>query len=164
MTSAVADRANRRPTAVASGPSSGMRSVPACLINRDRRACLAGLRKACAKAVAGMVMRMPRSVARARSMIIRRSCRSSAMRPPASKVMPLTQLFLFSRLSWVAGKRAERQPRPAPFLLADHRFAAVLLPASPATLPRRTERFGRRASRRQKRSRPDLLRPEREFS
>ena len=40
-TSAVEVRASNRPTAVASGPLSAMRSVPACRISRESRACLA---------------------------------------------------------------------------------------------------------------------------
>ncbi len=64
--SAVPVRARTMPTAVESGPSRATRSVPACRINRDRRACLAGLRMACASAVAGIVIRMPRSLACAR--------------------------------------------------------------------------------------------------
>ena len=58
-------------------------------ISRERRTCRAGLRIAWASAVAGMVTRMRRSAGRARSASTRRSPRSSAIRPPASKVTPL---------------------------------------------------------------------------
>jgi hypothetical protein len=60
-------------------------------MSRQRRACLAGFRMACASAVAGIVIRTPRSVARA----------TSAISPPASRVMPLTPPFLFWRSSSV---------------------------------------------------------------
>lgn len=55
--SAVAVRANNRPTAVASGPFRAIRSVPGCRMSCESRACLAGLRIACARAVAGIVIR-----------------------------------------------------------------------------------------------------------
>ena len=58
-TSAVPVRASNRPTVVASGPSSRIRSVSICRISRDRRACLAGLRMACASAVAVIVNAHP---------------------------------------------------------------------------------------------------------
>ena len=62
--SAVAVLASSRPTAVAFGPSSAMRSVAACRMSRERRTCLEGLRIACASTVAGIVIRKPRSIAR----------------------------------------------------------------------------------------------------
>ena len=111
--SAVAVRANNRPTAVASGPSSGIRSVLACRMSRERRACLAGFRMACANAVAGIVIRMPRSIARATSVSTRRSFRSRATSPPASKVMPFTPPSLFRQLSSVRGEVVGQAVPPA---------------------------------------------------
>ena len=161
--SAVPVRANNRPTAVASGPSSGIRSVPACRTSRERRACLAGLRMACASAVAGIVIRMPRSAARAMSVSTRRSFRSRAISPPASKVMPFTPPSLFWKLSSVRGERETRRPTCAPFSLGGHPFAEGLLPASPSILPYRREQFQPHALRRQKRLPPLRPRSVREF-
>ena len=160
--SAVPVRANNRPTAVASGPSSGIRSVPACRISRERRACLAGFRMACASAVAGIVIRMPRSAARATSVSTRRSFRSRAISPPASKVMPFTPPSLFWKLSSVRGEREARRPTCAPFSLAGRRFAVAHLLASPSIQPHRREQLQPHASRRQKRSLPLRLRSVRE--
>ena len=112
--SAVPVRARTMPTAVESGPSRATRSVPACRINRDRRACLAGLRMAWASAVAGIVIRIPRSLACARMTSIRRSFRSTAISPPASKVMPLTRPFLSGTVP-AAGARESRRPTRVPF-------------------------------------------------
>ena len=50
---------------LASGPSSATASVPACRIGREEASRLAGLRTAAANAAAGIVIRMPRSAARA---------------------------------------------------------------------------------------------------
>ncbi len=161
--SAVAVRANKRPTAVASGPLRAITSVPACRISRERRACLAGLRRACARAVAGIVTRAPRSAARARSVSTRRSFRSSAISPPASKVMPFTPPSLFRNLSSAPGEREARRPTRAPFSSASHRFVVAHLATSPSIPPHRKGRLQRHASRRRKRSPPLRLRPAREF-
>ena len=164
----VAVRASRRPTAVASGPSSGIRSVLACRISRQRRACFAGLRMACANAVAGTVIRMPRSVARARSVSTRRSFRSTAISPPVSKVMPLTQPSRVSRLSSGLRERESRRPTRVPFSSVGRPFVEAHLPASPSSRPHRKEQLQRHASRRQRRLLPvrlqqghELLQPDR---
>jgi len=161
--SAVAVRANRRPTAVASGPLSETTSVPACRISRERRACLAGLRRACARAVAGIVIRPPRSAARARSTSTRRSFRSSAISPPASNVMPFTPPSLFGSPVSAPGERAARRPTRAPSLSASRPFVAAHLPTSPAIPKRRKARLQRHASRRLKRWLPLRPRPAREL-
>jgi hypothetical protein len=161
-TSAVPVRASNRPTVVASGPSSPIRSVSICRISRDRRACLAGLRMACASAVAGIVMRIPCSLARATSASTLRSFRSKAISPPASKVIPLKRPSLFGLLFSVFREREACRPNHAPFSLTGHLFVEVHLPASPSNPPHRKEQFQRHAARRQKRSRTFQPRPERE--
>ena len=109
---------------MASGPLSGMRSVPACRMSRDGRACRAGLRMACASAVAGIVIRGPRSAARATNASTRRSFRSNAIGPPASKVTPLTPPALSLGPSFAPAERETRQPMRVRFWLRDHPFAA----------------------------------------
>jgi hypothetical protein len=149
-TSAVAVRAKIKPTAEASGPSSAMRSVLDCRMSRERRGCREGFRMACASAVAGIVIRIPRSAARAINASTRRSFRSSAIRPPASRVMPLTQPSLSWGLSCALAERAARPPifvRPG---LKAHPFLVVRLPAFPSTLPHRAERHPPRAARRRR--------------
>jgi len=160
--SAVAVRANRRPAAVASGPSRAMTSVPTCRISRESRACLAGLRRACARAVAGIAIRAPRSAARARSASTRRWFRSSAISPPASKVMPFTPPSLFRNLFSASGRREARRPTRAPFSSADHPFAVAHLATSPSIRQRRKARLRRHAARRRKLSPPLRPRPARE--
>ena len=162
-TSAVAVRANSRPTAVASGPLSATRSVPACRMSRDNRAWRAGLRMACASAVAGIVIRIPRSAARATNASTRRSFRSNAIRPPASKVTPLMQPSLSLGAPSAPAERETRQPMRVRFWLRRHQFAAVRPPASLSILPHRAEQHPQRAARKQKRSPPALPLPEREF-
>ncbi len=107
--------ASNRPMVVASGPSSGTRSVLGCRMSRARRAWLAGRRMACANAVAGIVTRRRRSAARARSASTRRSFLSSAMRPPASNVMPLTRLSCGECGPCGAAKTGAHRPTRAPF-------------------------------------------------
>ena len=152
--SAVAVRARRRPTAVASGPSSAIRSVPDCRMRRERRDCLAGFRMACARAVAGIVIRMPSSDARARSVRAWRSFRSSAISPPVSKVMPFTQPSLFRNSFWAAAEREARRPKRAPSSSTGHRFVAGHLQASPSIRRHRKEQLQPRASQTQKHWRP----------
>ncbi len=139
--SAVPVRASKRPTAVASGPSSGMRSVPGCLINRHRRACLAGLRIACASAVAGTVARTPRSLARAMSASVLRSLRSRAIRPPASKVIPLTPPSFSWRVALAPGKREFRRPKSVPVWSMHRPSPLAQCPTFPSIQPRREERL-----------------------
>ena len=167
-TSAVPVRASNRPTVVASGPSSRIRSVSICRISRDRRACLAGLRMACASAVAGIVMRIPRSFARATSASTLRSFRSKAISPPASNAIPLKRPSLFGLLFSVFREREACRPNHAPFPLTGHPFVEVRLPSSPSNPPHRKEQLQRHAARRQKCSRTfrprqvrESLRPDR---
>jgi len=63
-------------------------SIQGLSVRRWRRAWRAGLRMACARAVAGMVIRRPSSVARTRRASTWRWFRSSAINPPASRVTP----------------------------------------------------------------------------
>ena len=127
--SAVDVRPSNKPTAVASGPLSGIRSVLACRISRESRACRAGLRIACANAVAGIVIRIPRSAARAISASTRRSLRSKAIRPPASKVIPFTRRSLFVCVSSLDARREARRPRRAPLGSRGRLFVAARLRA-----------------------------------
>jgi hypothetical protein len=161
--SAVPVLANKRPTAVASGPSSAMRSVPACRISRQRRACLAGFRMACASAVAGIVIRMPRSVARARSASARRSFQSSAISPPASKVMPLTQPSLDSNPFSVRREKELHRPTRVPSSSAGHPSVVAHPVAFPSNRRHRREQLQPHASRRQRRFLPVRLRQVREW-
>lgn len=152
-------RANRRPTAVASGPSSAIRCVLACRMSRVRRACREGFRITCASAVAGMVTGIPRSLARARSARTRRSLRSRAMSPPASKVTPFRRpSFCLCRNLREMAAREWRRPSPFPRQSADHLFAGAHRSASLSILLRRKERLPQRASRTRKRWQP--LRPQ----
>ena len=139
------------------GPSSAVTSVVDGRMSRDTHTCRLGLRMTCASAVAGMVIRMPRSAARAMRASTRRSSRSSAIKPPASKVMPLKWRGS-SRHSFcvVAGEQEGRRPRH--FSLVDHRFAVACRPASRSTQPHRQDRFQRCALQTQKHS---LLRRQR---
>jgi hypothetical protein len=161
--SAVAVRANSRPTAVASGPSSAMRSVPACRISLESLACREGLRMACASAVAGIVIRIPRSVARTTNASTRRSFRSNATRPPASKVTPLTRPSLSLGPSSAPAGREPRRPTHVRFWLRGRLFAAMRPAASPSIRPHHAEQHPRRAARTQKRLPLAVLLPEREF-
>jgi len=83
--------ASRRPTFVASTRSSTTTSVLSWRTSRESRACRSGWRIAWASAVAGTVTRAPVSCTRASNTNIRRSLRSTAIRPPASRVIPATR-------------------------------------------------------------------------
>src|ERR1035438_3556213 len=93
----------------------------------------------------------------------RRSFRSRAISPPASKVIPFTPPSLFWTLSSVRGEREARRPTCAPFSLAVRPFAEGHLPASPSILPHRREQLPPHALRSQKRSLPFRPRSVREF-
>src|ERR1035441_8764141 len=93
----------------------------------------------------------------------RRSFRSRAISPPASKVRPFTPPSLFWKLSFVLGEREARRPRCAPFSLAGRLFAEGHLAAPPSIPPHRREQLQPHALRRQKRSLPRRPRSVREF-
>jgi hypothetical protein len=109
-----------------------------------------------------MVIRMPCSVARARGVSTGRSFRSSAIGPPASKVMPLTPPFLFWSFFSVARQRDACQPAHALFWRAGYRSVTGHLRASPPIQPRRKVQPQPRASQMQKCLRPVRRRQGRE--
>ena len=81
-------------------------------------------------------------VARATSASTRRSLRSTAIKPPASSVMPLTPLSLAVELAsvlWASAswERESRRPTRVPWALTAPPFAEANLPATPASPPRR---------------------------
>ena len=132
--SAVRLAASRIPTWMASAPSRGTTRVSGCRTRRDKRACRSGCRTTCASAVAGTVIRAPISCARTNRAIARRSFRSSAIKPPASNVIPFTRPCADACAS--DRSRARNPPRRAPSWSADRRSVRAHARATAPSLPR----------------------------
>jgi hypothetical protein len=92
--------------------------------------------------------RAPVSCARGRRTTTRRSFRSRAIRPPASRVTPGIRPPACPRAVWYRGPR---QPRSARSRRAHRRFPAAPRRALPPTPPRHPRRRRQRAARSQKR-------------